>query len=199
MFYRTFSSIDKITEGLVASFSGLSANVGFKDDEVVRHVATGTGQVKGTAVTWHEGDGGSPYDPLGAAVRGFVAAQVGDPRVRAWLPGEEFALTVFQVRNYADDRQNAHPSQGFHQGGGDHVLVTVVAEENVNGAVHMLATAEDETSLVFERRLNPGETLLLDDRALTHHCTPFTPKAGGRAQRDVLVVSLTRTDGEGRS
>ncbi|WP_188190204.1 2OG-Fe dioxygenase family protein [Nonomuraea sp. SYSU D8015] len=195
MFYRTFSSVDKITKELVASFYELSPNTGFKDDDVVRYVGMGTGHAKGTAITWNDADD-TAYDQLSPAVRDFVADQLDDDRIRAWLPGEEFDLTVFQVRNYADDKQNAHPSQGFHQGGGDHVLVTVVAEENVNGAVHLLGTAGDDFSLVFERRLSVGETLLLDDRALTHHCTPFTPMAGGRAQRDVIVVSLTRTDAD---
>ncbi|MFI0421583.1 2OG-Fe dioxygenase family protein [Spongiactinospora sp. 9N601] len=196
MYHHTFSSVDKIGKGLLRSFDELTPNTGFKDDDIVRYVGLGTGHAKGTALTWND-EGDSPYDRLGPAVRDFVAEQLADDTVRAKVPGEEFRLTVFQVRNYADDKQIARPSQGFHQGGGDHVLVTVVAEEDVNGAVHMLALAEDESALVFERRLGVGETLLLDDRTLTHHCTPFTPKAGGRAQRDLIIVSLARTDADG--
>lgn len=95
-----------------------------------------------------------------------------------------------QIRVTADGESPGFPApEGFHRDGFEYVAVTCVALRNVSGG-HSLVRAGDE--VIFDRPMAPGETLLLNDREVTHYVSPIMPRSPGRAVRDVMVVTFAQ-------
>ncbi|WP_051877076.1 2OG-Fe dioxygenase family protein [Streptomyces natalensis] len=209
MYYTVTNNIDKISKPLLDSFGRLSPDPYLKGDFVFRYRAFGEGRVKGDKVLWGgEGEffqsedingyaGGMQrrFAPLGSEAQEFVQQLMADPGKRNMFDAEELTIGVHQMRVIADDEHTGYPApEGFHHDGFDYVAVTAVAQDNVNGGTSMIADATNEEIIVFDRPMNPGETLVLDDKAVKHYVSPFTPKLPGQARRDVIVVTVKAND-----
>jgi hypothetical protein len=206
--YRVLSTIDKIDSELLASFGELPPDGYTRGASAFRYRAFGAAIVKGDTIKWTENRpffqsedinayaGGLErrFPPLPEAARRFAAALAVDPQIRDVVGGEELEIGVHQMRVTASDEHNGYPApEGFHQDGFEHVAVTCIAQRNVNGGVSMIAPLDDPEQIVLDRRMQPGETVLLDDLRVRHYVTPFTPKLPGTAYRDVVVVTFTVT------
>lgn len=79
-------------------------------------------------------------------------------------------------------------TEGPHQDGMDYVGMLCVSRENIAGGVSQVLA--DRTSVLFERTLQPGEMLLMDDQAYFHHATPtFCVDQARNGYRDILIFS----------
>ncbi|MGD3108484.1 2OG-Fe dioxygenase family protein [Streptomyces sp. YGL11-2] len=209
MYYTVSNSIDKISKPLLDSFDRLGADPYLKGDFVFRYRSFGEGRVKGDEILWvEEGDffqssdintyaGGMQrrFAPLGREAREFVEQLMADAHLRGMFDGEELTIGVHQMRVTADDTHTGYPApEGFHHDGFDYVVVNAIAQHNVNGGTSMIADATSEDIIVFDRVMNAGETLILDDKAVKHYVSPFTPKLPGQARRDVIVVTVKVDD-----
>ncbi|MCM6774317.1 2OG-Fe dioxygenase family protein [Nocardia sp. CDC159] len=205
MYYAVMNNVDKITKPVLDSFDQLPPDPYLKGDFTFRYRAYGEALVKGDLVHWTEpsdffqsetindyaGGLARKFAPLGPEVREFTERFVAEPQLRSMIDAEEFEIGVHQMRVVADGTHTGYPApEGFHHDGFDYVTVSAIAAHNVNGGVSMLADATDESIIVFDRVMNPGETLVLDDKAMKHYVSPFTPKIPGEARRDVIVVTI---------
>jgi hypothetical protein len=79
-------------------------------------------------------------------------------------------------------------TEGPHQDGMDYVGMLCVSRDNIaGGASQVLA---DRTTVLFEKTLQPGEMLLMDDQAYFHHATPTLCVDQARhGYRDILIFS----------
>lgn len=206
--YRVLSTIDKIDAGLISSFGKLPPDDYTQGTSAFRFRAFGSAVVKGDTIKWTEnrpffqsedingyaGGVQRRYPPLPESAQRFAAALVTDPDIRRVVGGEELEIGVHQMRVTASDEHNGYPApEGFHQDGFEHVAVTCIAQDNVNGGISMIAPLDDPEQIVLDRGMRPGETVLLDDLRVRHYVTPFTPKLPGTAYRDVVVVTFTVT------
>lgn len=206
--YRVLSTIDKIDSDLLASFGNLPPDDYTRGGSTFRFRAFGAATVKGDTIKWTDNRpffqsedingyaGGQQryFPPLPEPAQRFAAALATDRDVRSVVNGEELEIGVHQMRVTASDEHNGYPApEGFHQDGFEHVAVTCIAQHNVNGGTSMIAPLDDPEQIVLDRRMQPGETVLLDDQRVRHYVTPFTPKLPGTAYRDVVVVTFMVT------
>jgi len=106
--------------------------------------------------------------------------------------GEDWQINVHQNRSRADDSTAAPLTpEGVHHDGHEFVMIAVLRKVNVAGAETRLwrdGAAEPFWTGVLE----PGQAVLLDDRAIAHDVTDVRSANGGPAHRDILIVAFSR-------
>ncbi|HEX4729027.1 MAG TPA: 2OG-Fe dioxygenase family protein [Jatrophihabitans sp.] len=106
--------------------------------------------------------------------------------------GEDWQINVHQNRSRADDSTAAPLTpEGVHHDGHEFVMIAVLRKVNVAGAETRLwldGAAEPFWTGVLE----PGQAVLLDDRAIAHDVTDVRSATGGPAHRDILIVAFSR-------
>jgi hypothetical protein len=203
MRYALFSSVGKIGDALIESYDDLLKDEYLKTDRCFRYRAFSGASVKGDSVSWkadfafyqepeinpYSGGIHRGFPPLGSAARGFAEELVRSPEIRRWVDAEEFDIGCHQIRVTADAEHPGFPApEGFHRDGFDFVAITCVTLDNVSGG-NSLVRVDDE--VIVDRTMCPGETLLLDDREVTHYVSPIMPKVPGNAARDVVVTTFS--------
>ncbi|MEO3787204.1 2OG-Fe dioxygenase family protein [Actinocorallia sp. B10E7] len=206
MRYAVFSSLQMIDGDLLRSFEGLAEDRYLKSEHCFRFRAFGSARVKGNAVLWEEdlvfrqgrdinsyaGGVDRRFPPIGESARSFAEEFVRSRRIHDLLAVEEFELGCHQIRIVAEGENPGFPApEGFHRDGFELITVTCVATDNVSGGESLVDVGGE---LIFTRAIAPGETLLLDDRAVTHYVSPIMPRTPGRATRDVIVMTFTRNE-----
>jgi hypothetical protein len=101
----------------------------------------------------------------------------------------EAELGVHQIRTTCSSENFGNPApEGIHQDGTDFIGIYSVNRENILGGETHLYTAKKEKP-VFNKILNPGELLLINDHEFFHFTTPIKPISDNQGVRDVFVLT----------
>jgi len=95
----------------------------------------------------------------------------------------------FRIVANVDEAGNPSP-EGIHRDGADFILIMVLHRENITGGVNHIY--DDSKRLLFGSVLTePGDALLIDDRAVWHGVSEIYPIDNEKpAYRDVLVLTF---------
>ncbi|HTZ44485.1 MAG TPA: 2OG-Fe dioxygenase family protein [Jatrophihabitans sp.] len=106
--------------------------------------------------------------------------------------GEDWQINVHQNRSSASDETNAPLTpEGVHHDGHEFVMIAVLRKQNVAGAqTRLWVDGADEP--FWSGTLEPGQAVLLDDKAIAHDVTDVESADGGPAHRDILIVAFSR-------
>jgi hypothetical protein len=129
------------------------------------------------------------YEPIEVdftPVISFGATQLGLDR------SEDWQVNVHQNRSRAESSAPAPLTpEGVHHDGHEYVMIAVLRKVNVGGALTRLwRPGEDEP--FWTGTLEPGQGVLLDDRAIAHDVTDVLSAQGGPAHRDIVIVAFSR-------
>jgi hypothetical protein len=101
----------------------------------------------------------------------------------------EAEIGVHQIRTTCSPNSLGNPApEGIHQDGTDFIGIFSVARENIQGGETHLYTAKKEKP-VFNKVLNSGELLLVNDHEFYHFTTPIKPQTEAQGTRDVFVLT----------
>ncbi|MBW4495648.1 MAG: 2OG-Fe dioxygenase family protein [Oscillatoria princeps RMCB-10] len=102
-------------------------------------------------------------------------------------PGVE--IGVHQIRTTCSPNNFGNPApEGIHRDGCEFIGIFSVDRQNIQGGETHLHTAKKEKP-IFNKILNPGELLLVNDREFFHFTTPIKPVADAEGTRDVFVLT----------
>lgn len=140
------------------------------------------------------------FNPVGGGFkRKYEPLQVDfTPLIRAGIEGlgldtgDDWQINVHQNRSIADGERNGPLTpEGVHHDGHEFVLIGVLRRNNVGGGLTRLWNpGEDEP--FWTGTLQPGQAVLLDDRAIAHDVTDVTSADGGPGNRDIFIVAFSR-------
>ena len=82
--------------------------------------------------------------------------------------------------------------EGIHQDGHEYVMISILRRENVRGGETRLWRSPDAAEPIWRGTMQPGQAVLLDDRAVWHDVTEIVPDVGEVGRRDILIVSFSR-------
>lgn len=108
-------------------------------------------------------------------------------------PHTEWRIQAHQFRITATPQEKGKPTpEGIHKDGADFILIMLLKRHNVKGGVSRIFTNDRE--LIQETQLtDPGDTIILDDKAVWHGVTQIEPEDPDLAAfRDVLVLTFHR-------
>jgi hypothetical protein len=101
----------------------------------------------------------------------------------------EAEIGVHQIRTTCTPDNFGNPApEGIHRDGTDFIGIFSVDRDNIQGGETHLYTAKKEKP-VFNKILNPGELLLINDHKFFHYTTPIKPIGDGIGTRDVFVLT----------
>ncbi len=105
------------------------------------------------------------------------------------LNSEGSEIGVHQIRTSCSPTNYGNPApEGIHRDGTDLIGIFSVDRVNIQGGeTHLYKSKKD--SPVFNKVLNPGELLLVNDREFFHFTTPIKPLSDGEGTRDVFVLT----------
>jgi hypothetical protein len=107
-------------------------------------------------------------------------------------PSEDWQLNVHQNRSRATlEKPGQLTPEGIHQDGHEYVMIAILRRHNVVGGETRL-WRPDATEPFWTGTLDPGQALLLDDRAILHDVTDIEPENGQPGHRDILIVAFSR-------
>lgn len=105
---------------------------------------------------------------------------------------EDWQINVHQNRTRADgNKPGPLTPEGVHHDGHEFVMIAILRRNNVGGGTTRLwlpGAAEP----FWVGTLDPGQAVLLDDRALQHDVTDVTSADGGPGHRDIVIVAFSR-------
>ena len=82
--------------------------------------------------------------------------------------------------------------EGVHHDGHELVMIAVLQRDNVNGGQTRLWHSKEAPEPFWTGTLEPGQAVLLDDRALAHDVTDVVSADGGPGHRDIVIVAFSR-------
>ncbi len=101
----------------------------------------------------------------------------------------EAEIGVHQIRTTCSPDNFGNPApEGIHRDGTDFIGIFSVDRQNIEGGQTHLYRAKKEKP-VFNKILNPGELLLVNDHEFFHFTTPIKPIDDGLGTRDVFVLT----------
>ena len=101
----------------------------------------------------------------------------------------EAEIGVHQIRTTCSPNNLGNPApEGIHQDGTDFIGIFSVERNNIQGGETHLYAAKKETP-VFNKVLQPGELLLVNDHEFFHFTTPIKPQVENEGMRDVFVLT----------
>jgi hypothetical protein len=105
---------------------------------------------------------------------------------------EDWQINVHQNRTVATaDRPGPLTPEGVHHDGHEFVMIAVLRRDNVDGALTRLWLDGAEQPF-WTGTLQPGQAVLLDDRAIAHDVTDVLSSDGARGHRDIVIVAFSR-------
>lgn len=101
----------------------------------------------------------------------------------------EAEIGVHQIRTTCEPNSFGNPApEGIHRDGTDFIGIFAVNRDNIQGGeTHLYINKKEKP--VFNKILNPGELLLVNDHEFFHYTTPVKPIDEGRGTRDVFVLT----------
>jgi hypothetical protein len=101
----------------------------------------------------------------------------------------EAEIGIHQIRTSCSPHNFGNPApEGIHRDGTDFIGIFSVDRTNIVGGETHLYLAKKEQP-VFNKVLQPGELLLVNDHEFFHFTTPIKPESEGVGTRDVFVLS----------
>ncbi|MTJ56031.1 hypothetical protein FJR38_26990 [Anabaena sp. UHCC 0253] len=101
----------------------------------------------------------------------------------------EAEIGVHQIRTTCSPNNLGNPApEGIHQDGSDFIGIFAVGRDNIQGGETHLYNAK-KTKPVFNKILQPGEIILVNDHDFFHFTTPIKPQNSGVGTRDVFVIT----------
>ncbi len=101
----------------------------------------------------------------------------------------EAEIGIHQIRTTCSPGHLGNPApEGIHQDGTDFIGILSVSRDNVQGGETHLYTAKKEKP-VFNKILQPGELVLVNDHDFFHFTTPIKPENPAPGTRDVFVLT----------
>ena len=98
-------------------------------------------------------------------------------------------MGVHQIRIVASKSEQGEPApEGIHQDGFDFVGIFVIQRRDITGAETHLYRAKDQPP-VFNKVLQPGEFVMVNDRTHYHYTNAVAPAGDGEGVRDVFVFT----------
>ncbi|MCC2607748.1 2OG-Fe dioxygenase family protein [Planctobacterium marinum] len=132
------------------------------------------------------------YPALEAACKEFIQSTVSQLVNLELVPKGDYDVAGHQIRVAAKQGEEVSPTpEGYHQDGFDFLAISSINNHNISGAttkLRELATQEE----IYSNALQANTTLVLDDRALEHFVSPFSPLSDGRAFRDVVIITMQK-------
>ncbi|MEA5616702.1 2OG-Fe dioxygenase family protein [Cronbergia sp. UHCC 0137] len=101
----------------------------------------------------------------------------------------EAEIGVHQIRTTCSPNNLGNPApEGIHQDGTDFIGIFSVARDNIQGGETHLYAAKKEKP-VFNKILQPGELVIVNDHEFFHFTTPIKPQVPDLGTRDVFVLT----------
>jgi hypothetical protein len=141
------------------------------------------------------------FNPVaGGMRRSYEPVQVDFlPLIRHALAGlgldrsEDWQINVHQNRSRTTAEKPAPLTpEGVHQDGHEFVLIAILSRHNVTGGLTRLWQGLNAAEPFWTGTLQPGQAVLLDDRAIAHDVTEIHPADGTEGYRDILISSFSR-------
>lgn len=130
------------------------------------------------------------YLPIEADLTGCIKTGM------AGLPidtSEDWQINVHQNRSYATlEKPGLLTPEGVHQDGHEFVMIAVLRRHSVAGGETRLWWTKDAPEPFWTGVLQPGQAVLLDDRAVWHDVTDVLPENGQPGFRDIVIVAFSR-------
>ncbi len=105
----------------------------------------------------------------------------------ALRPGDE--VGVHQIRTTCSHEISGNPApEGIHSDGTNFVGIYAINRTNIQGGKTQLYVKKSDNP-IFDKVLNAGEFLLINDRRFFHYTTPICPEGDGEGTRDVFVLT----------
>jgi hypothetical protein len=106
---------------------------------------------------------------------------------------EDWQINVHQNRTRATgEKPGPLTPEGVHHDGHEYVMIAILRRNNVDGGETRLWKGKDAPEPFWTGTLEPGQAILLDDRALAHDVTDVTSADGGAGHRDIVIVAFSR-------
>ena len=129
------------------------------------------------------------YLPVEADFRPIILAAIEGFRLDT---SEDWQINVHQNRTKATaDKSGPLTPEGVHHDGHEFVMIAVLRRNNVGGAMTRLWRPGADAPF-WTGTLQPGQAVLLDDRAIQHDATEVTSADGGPGHRDIVIVAFSR-------
>ncbi|MEU9996200.1 2OG-Fe dioxygenase family protein [Streptomyces sp. NPDC048370] len=105
---------------------------------------------------------------------------------------EDWQINVHQNRTRADGgKPGPLTPEGVHHDGHEFVMIAILNKVNVGGGqTRLWNPGADEP--FWTGTLEPGQAVLLDDRALAHDVTDVLSGDGGPGHRDIVIIAFSR-------
>ncbi|MBD2294641.1 2OG-Fe dioxygenase family protein [Anabaena sphaerica FACHB-251] len=101
----------------------------------------------------------------------------------------EAEIGIHQIRTTCSPGHLGNPApEGIHQDGTDFIGIFSVGRDNIQGGETHLYTAKKEKP-VFNKILQPGELVVVNDHDFFHFTTPIKPENPAPGTRDVFVLT----------
>lgn len=140
------------------------------------------------------------FNPVAGGIRrSYLPVEVDfTPIIRAGMAqlgldtAEDWQINVHQNRTKAEGgKPGPLTPEGVHHDGHEFVMIAVLRRNNVGGGTTRLwhpGAAEP----LWVGTLDPGQAVLIDDRALQHDVTDVTSADGNPGHRDIVIVAFSR-------
>ncbi|MBD2269133.1 2OG-Fe dioxygenase family protein [Anabaena sp. FACHB-1391] len=101
----------------------------------------------------------------------------------------EAEIDVHQIRTTCSPNNLGNPApEGIHRDGSDFIGIFSAGRDNIEGGETHLYAAKKEKP-VFNKVLQPGEIILVNEHQFFHFTTPIRPQNPGLGTRDVFVIN----------
>jgi hypothetical protein len=98
-------------------------------------------------------------------------------------------MGVHQIRIVASKNEQGEPApEGIHQDGFDFVGIFCINRADISGGETHLYR-EKEGAPIFDKVLQPGEFVMVNDRTLYHYASAVAPIGDQQGVRDVFVIT----------
>jgi len=101
----------------------------------------------------------------------------------------EAEIGIHQIRTTCSPNNLGNPApEGIHQDGTDFIGIFSVGRDNIQGGeTHLYAGKKEKP--VFNKILQPGELIVVNDHDFFHFTTPIKPEIPALGSRDVFVLT----------
>ncbi len=98
-------------------------------------------------------------------------------------------MGVHQIRIVASKNEQGEPApEGIHQDGFDFVGIFCIKRDGITGGETHLYR-DKEAAPIFDKVLQPGEFVMVNDRTLYHYASAVAPTSDADGVRDVFVIT----------
>ncbi|MEV8515383.1 2OG-Fe dioxygenase family protein [Dactylosporangium sp. NPDC051484] len=129
------------------------------------------------------------YEPLEADFTPFIRAGIEALQLDN---SEDWQINVHQNRTIATPQKPGQLTpEGVHHDGHEFVLIGILRRHSVSGGVTRLWNPGEDKPF-WDGVLEPGQAVVIDDRAIAHDVTDVLPENGNPGNRDIFITAFSR-------